>query len=294
MSGVRSQAGATSLRGLRRVARYYDQTQVLYSRIWSRDGVHYGLWDDSTRERAQAIRNLDRCVARALELPSGSAVLDAGCGVGGTSLFLARECGFDMTGITLSEYQLRVARASARAQPIERCPTFLLRDYLATGLPSGSFAGAIAIESSCYAESKPAFLGEMMRLLRPGGRLVVADGFRRRVGAADAGPYERLLRGFALSELAHADEFEAALVEAGFSDVRRSDRSAEVMPSAAAIERLSYVGLVVCALPCALGLFPRIWFSHGLAGISQRALFERGAIQYCVFSATKPDRRDSA
>lgn len=286
--------GPTSLPGVRRVARYYDQTQVLYSRIWSRDSVHYGLWDESTRAREEAMRNLDRCVARELGLSSGSRVLDAGCGVGGTSLFLARECGLDMTGITLSEYQLRAARASARALPVERRPSFLLRDYLDTGLPGGSFAGAIAIESSCYAESKPAFLREMLRLLRPGGRLVVADGFRRRVEAADAASYARLLRGFALTELAHAEEFAAELAEAGFSDVRRSDKSAEIMPSAAAIEKLSYLGLVVCALPCALGLFPRGWFSHGLAGISQRVLFERGAIQYCVFSATRPHQGDSA
>jgi cyclopropane fatty-acyl-phospholipid synthase-like methyltransferase len=284
----------TSAAAVRRIARYYDETQVLYTRLWSRDGVHYGLWDASTRGRREAIRNLDRCVARELSLPAGSRVLDAGCGVGGTSLFLARQHQYHMTGLTLSQHQLRVARRSAASLPAAQRPAFLLRDYLDTGLGGGSFDGAFAIESACYAESTPALLRELHRVLRPGGRLVVTDGFRRRLEPADAPRYARLLRGFALTHLADADEFEAQLHDAGFSDVRRSDKRTEILPSAAAIERLSWLGIAVCALPCALGLFPRAWLDHGLAGISQRPLFERGSIQYCVFSATKPLRADSA
>lgn len=293
MSTEAPQGRRTSAEGVRRVARYYDQTQVLYSWIWSRSGVHYGLWDPATRGREQAIRNLDRAVERALDLPDGSRVLDAGCGIGGTSLFLARERGFAMTGVTLSEDQLRRARGAARRLPAERRPRFLLRDYLDTGLPEGVFDGAFAIESACYAESKPAFLAETYRLLRPGGRLVVADGFRGEVAPGDAPRYARMLRGMALTELVRPESFAADLRGAGFAEIRRSERNADVRASAAAIERLSWVGLAVCALPCAVGLFPRGWFAHGLAGISQRRLFERGAVVYCVFSATKPPHSGS-
>jgi SAM-dependent methyltransferase len=97
----------------RTVARYYDEMQFLYSSLWSSSGVHYGFWEPGTRSRAQAIRNMDRLVACELALPLGSRVLDAGCGVGGTSMLLAEEHGLDVVGITISDDQLERARRAA-------------------------------------------------------------------------------------------------------------------------------------------------------------------------------------
>lgn len=284
-----STSGAgTSWQGVRRVADYYDHTQVLYTHVWSSSGVHYGLWDTSTRSREQAIRNLDRCVAGELGLPAGSRLLDAGCGIGGTSVYLADEFGFDVTGITLSEYQLGKARARATSAGVESRSRFAIGDYLETGFPDESFDGIIAIESSCYAESKPRFLAEAHRILRPGGTLVVSDGFRAgEVGAADRSDYEKMMRGMALTDLACVDEFVEDLGRAGFEDVKTRDKRDAILKSARSIERLSWVGLAVCALPCAVGLFPRDWFHHGVAGTTQRRLFERGVVRYCVHSARK-------
>lgn len=273
----------------RRIARYYDRTQVLYVRLWSRHGTHYGFWEGDTRSHREAIRNLDRFVAKRIALPPGSRILDAGCGVGGTALHLAERCAHVVVGITLSREQGRRARRlvsrSTAAPRIRLCRS----DFLASAFPDGSFDGVVAIESSCYAEPKQAFAREAHRLLRPGGRLVVSDGFLARPLRDDErAAYEGFLAGFALQGLATLDGFRADLAAAGFTDIRCEDRQEAILPSARRILWLSRVGVAVCWLPSRIGLFPREWLAHGGSGLNQYRLFRDGALRYAVFSATRP------
>ena len=272
-----------------RVARYYDETQVLYSNIWSAGALHYGFWDGRTRRRADAIRAMDRFVARELGLAMGSRVLDAGCGIGGTSIFLAEELHHRVLGITLSSTQLaRAQRRAARCRAPEP-PSFEMRDFLATGYGDASFDGVIAVESVSHADSKGSFLREAYRLLRPGGRLVVSDGFLGRAPSGRARThYERFIHGVAVPHLAPIEEFLVEAAGCGFEEIRCFDKQREILPSARAIARLSRVGVLVCWVPCRLGVWPKTWMHHGRAGISQRVLFESGVMCYRVVSATKP------
>jgi len=272
-----------------RVATYYDRMQVFYSWFWSRTGVHYGFWERGTWRRAEAVRNMDRLAAAELALPPGARVLDAGCGVGGTSVYLAEQHDLDVVGITISEVQLRRARQLAAGCRAAVLPRFLIRDYLCTGFETGAFDGVIAIESACYAQSKMAFLSEAFRLLRPGGRLVVMDGFRRkwRLTRRERLDFERFTRGLALSGLAHVDEFTAYLRGIGFGDIRYADKRSAILPSAVIMEAMTRVGVPLVGPACRLGILPRLWLDHGLAGVSQRRLFQSGTLAYGVFVATK-------
>jgi tocopherol O-methyltransferase len=288
----RADGPGTAEAARRRVAEYYDRMQVFYSTCWSSTGVHYGLWRPGTRRHAEAIRNMDRLVAEELALAPGSRVLDAGCGVGGTSLLLAEEFGLEMVGITVSSVQLARARRRAATTGAAVPPVFVLADYLQTGFPAGSFDGMFGIESVCYAESKPAFLAEAFRLLRPGGRLVVLDGFlcRPPLGRREQKDCRRFMDGVALTHLAGVEEFHADLRAAGFEDVRCTDLHAEIMPSAIRIEAITAAGVILFGIPFRLGLLPRMWLAHGLAGMSQRRLFQGRTLAYCAFVARRPER----
>jgi cyclopropane fatty-acyl-phospholipid synthase-like methyltransferase len=273
----------------RRIARYYDRTQVLYARLWSRRSTHYGFWGADTRSHRQAVRNLDRFVAERIALPSAGRVLDAGCGVGGTALHLAERYAHTVVGITLSREQARRARRLVARSPVAPRIRLCRGDFLASAFPDASFDAIVAIESSCYAEPKQAFVREAHRLLRPGGRLVVSDGFLARPLREDErSPYERFLAGFALQGLATLDGFRAELAASGFTDVRCEDCQRAILPSARRILRLSRIGVAACWLPSRIGLFPREWLAHGGSGLSQYRLFRDGAFRYAVFSATRP------
>ena len=282
MSGVGTRGTGTAHR--QRVAAYYDATQVLYSTLWSGSAVHYGLWDHDTRGHRQAIRNLDRLVAAELALSPGSRVLDAGCGIGGTSCYLAERHGLEVVGITLSRVQARHAgRRAARGGAAIR-PRVLIADYLRTGFADAVFDGVIAIESSCHAERKPDFLAEAFRVLRAGGRLVVLDGFRARP-TAESDRYRELLAGMALPDLAPAGEFARQARRAGFVLQHDLDLTPRILPSAHRIAKLSAIGVCVCRM---LRL-PRAWLAHGRAGLAQLPLFAEGFLVYRAFVATKPE-----
>lgn len=271
------------------VAEYYDRMQVFYDLVWSRRDVHFGIWEPGMYRRSEALRNVQRIAARSLDLPPGSRVLDAGCGVGGTSLFLAEEHDLKVVGCGLSREQLRRALELAERSSARYRPGFSISDYTCSAFPDGVFDGAVAIESACHANSKRDFVAEMARVLRPGGKLVVIDGFVNKLELTHDEHFdlERYMRGVALPGLARVDDFRDALDLAGFDVIECTDRRRSILPSAYLIEAMCLAAVTLCGPLFAIGLLPHLWLRHGLAGLSQRRLFERGTLAYCIFVARR-------
>ena len=113
---------------------------------------------------------------------------------------------------------------------------FHAADYTATGLPAGAFDGAMAIESACHAPGadKLGFVREAARLLAPGGRLVVADGFLKRPvrrGGFGAWAIDALARNWAVPGFAPIDAFRRALADHGFDAIEVEEVSMRLGPS---------------------------------------------------------------
>ena len=120
---------------------------------------------------------MNRILANAGRVSRGTRVLDSGCGIGGSAIWLARNIGAEVTGINLHRQQLAQAEELVRRGQVDSLVSFQREDFSNTRLPAESFDVVWALESMCYAEDKRSFLAESWRVLRPGGRLVVADGF---------------------------------------------------------------------------------------------------------------------
>jgi MPBQ/MSBQ methyltransferase len=106
------------------------------------------------------------------KLPHGATLLDVGCGIGGSSRILARDYGFAVTGVTISPQQVE------RAQQLtseELNVQFLVDDAMALSFPDASFDIVWSIEAGPHMPDKAIFAQELMRVLKPGGVLVVAD-----------------------------------------------------------------------------------------------------------------------
>jgi cyclopropane-fatty-acyl-phospholipid synthase len=112
------------------VAHHYDLSDTLYDLFLDRDRQYscaYFTADDETLEEAQ--NNKKRHLAAKLLLEPGQKVLDIGSGWGGLALYLARVANVDVTGLTLSVEQHKVATERARAAGLADSVRFHLRDY---------------------------------------------------------------------------------------------------------------------------------------------------------------------
>ena len=112
------------------VAHHYDLSDQLYEMFLDRDRQYscaYFLSPDDDIDTAQL--NKRRHIASKLLIRPGIKVLDIGCGWGGLALYLASECGADVTGLTLSTEQLKVAQRRAAQAGLSDRVRFHLRDY---------------------------------------------------------------------------------------------------------------------------------------------------------------------
>ncbi|MDF5718781.1 MAG: methyltransferase domain-containing protein [Rhizonema sp. NSF051] len=106
------------------------------------------------------------------KLPPGTTVLDVGCGIGGSSRILAQDYGFAVTGITISPSQVKRAR---ELTPSGLNVQFAVDDAMALSFPDASFDVVWSIEAGPHMPDKAVFALELMRVLKPGGVLVLAD-----------------------------------------------------------------------------------------------------------------------
>jgi len=117
-------------RSRRNVSHHYDHTADFYRCFLDEDMQYscaYFYNEDISLEEAQEAKK--RHIAAKLDLRSGHRVLDIGCGFGGMALFLARNYGVHVTGVTLSTEQLKIAKERASKQGLSRLVDFRLEDY---------------------------------------------------------------------------------------------------------------------------------------------------------------------
>ena len=138
--------------------------------------LHDGFHQRGVRSFEEALLKMNDFVGELLNL-SGyekARILDAGCGVGGTSIYLGNKFpNISFTGITISRKQVEMARKFADERNFNNNTEFLLMDYMNTTFPDDYFDGIFALESISYAPNKRDFIREMHRILKPGGRLVI-------------------------------------------------------------------------------------------------------------------------
>lgn len=206
----------------RSIIEYYDKTRFDYKVAWLNEenlAVHFGFYDRHTRRHADALLNTNRIMAAKAGVQPGDLVLDAGCGKGGSSFWLAEGQQARTIGVTPVASQVEEARAAARARGLSEQCQFVEGDYCDLPLEEATVDVVWACESLCHAADKAAFYREAYRVLKPGGRLIVAE--YTRYGRPLAKPQEALLLGWlnrwAIPDIDTRDEHLAHLQAAGFA-----------------------------------------------------------------------------
>jgi len=279
------------------VAEAYDRwtDDQLLERLWG-EHVHLGHYGEPPRRRdfrrakVDFVHELVRWSGLD-QLPPGSRVLDVGCGIGGSARILARDYGFEVLAISISPGQIERAR---QLTPAGLPCRFAVMDALALELPDASFDAVWTVEAGPHMPDKQRFADELLRVLKPGGLLAVADWNRRDPAVQPLSALERavmhqLLVQWAHPEFASIPGFRRNLETSPWATglrVDTADWSRATLPSwidsilEGARRPLAVLGLGPRAVLLGLRETPTLLLMHWG--------FATGMMQFGVFRARKP------
>lgn len=158
------------------LAPYYRQSRIGYDRVHSELGcMHAAINPEGVYDPAGFLVQ-PRCVSEQIAGIGAARVLELGCGMGYNSLWLApRHPAVEFTGLDLMESHVQAAEGRRGAN---RNLSFMQGSYEPVPEGLGTFDLVFAIETLCYAQQVDMVCAAIARALRPGGRLVMFDGFR--------------------------------------------------------------------------------------------------------------------
>lgn len=157
------------------IREHYDAVSPYYQSLWG-EHIHHGYWMRGDESKEQAQVQLVEHLAQVAAISQGSAILDSGCGFGGTAIYLAKKFGARVTGITISPVQVEMANQAAEREQADA--QFVLMDAEEMRFEQ-RFDVVWSTESISHYQDVPKFFASAAKCLRPGGTLALTDWFKK-------------------------------------------------------------------------------------------------------------------
>lgn len=252
---------------------------------------HFGYYPNKKKDISEdeAQRNMQDKIAEKLELTSEDVVLDAGCGEGVVSRYLAEEYQANITGITLVPFEAKIARTDAHSSDAGSKLSYHVMDYSNTAFPDNTFDAVYTTEALCHSPDIERTLRELFRILKPGGRFAFFEyTFDEWEQFTDW--QQRMIRiidehagGLNYEEFPH-DQFPSVLEEVGFVDVEEENISDYIEPSFWWMHLWSVIPYMIIMMLGAQKYFPNTTIGYEFYKLGKNDL-----IRYCTFQGRKPD-----
>ena len=276
---------------------YYSEAGPDYS-AWSPGfNMHFGYYRAGVNpfDREAMLEQMNAEVLARLQVDAldEPRLLDLGCGLGATLRHFARRIPHaQLTGVTRVPWQVERARALNESTGCSDRVSVVEGDFERNSLPESTYDGVYALESSCHARGadKAVLLGEAHRLLRRGGRLVVADGFlasSRPFNQLQQRIYRKLCECWVIQELAQLPLFLERLEHIGFREIKVEHLQLCVAPSVA---HVPWVTVKFLLTDVVFGDRPmtRARWNNVLAPVLLPLVSAPlGPMRYCMITATK-------
>ena len=225
----------------RQIQEFYDASSGLWEGIWG-EHMHHGYYGEDGNyklDRRQAQIDLIEEIltwAGDFTIARPQNIIDVGCGIGGSSLYLAEKFGARVTGITLSPVQANRAKERARAAGLQAQTDFQVANALAMPFADDSFDLVWSLESGEHMPDKLKFLQECYRVLKPGGKLIFVTWCHRPttlttpLTAQEQKHLQDIYRVYCLPYVISLPEYTEIVTACGFKDLRADDWSTAVAP----------------------------------------------------------------
>ena len=174
------------------VRRYYDANTAAFERFGQGRGkgaIRRAVWGQGTRSRTEAFDYVDQLIWQRLRsqiapLERPAHVIDLGCGLGASLIFLAARAPIQATGITLSPLQALNAQQRVQAAGLSDRVACRTGDFLALPHDIATADLAFSIEAFVHVPDARGYFAACSRMLAPGGLLIVCDDFATEQAAA--------------------------------------------------------------------------------------------------------------
>jgi ubiquinone/menaquinone biosynthesis C-methylase UbiE len=212
---------------------YNDDWWHIYSKAMNSNdilAIHFGHFEKGIRTHKQAVINKNKFVENLLELDNfkkkGNIILDAGCGVGGTSIFLAKKYPhINFIGLNISPGQIFLAKKFAQQYSVSNNADFIVGDFLSIGIINNYFDGIFAIQSVNRVRDKKKLLKEFSRVLKPDKKIIIDDIFLTKKPSKHflKLAYNLYCKKYIYSSIETLEDFKSYLVDSGFDNIKAYD-----------------------------------------------------------------------
>ncbi|GMP62750.1 hypothetical protein CsSME_00024730 [Camellia sinensis var. sinensis] len=288
------------------IAEFYDESSGLWENIWG-DHMHHGFYDPNAASttttdsllsdhRSAQIRMIEEAL-RFAGVPENpmkrpKSIVDVGCGIGGSSRYLARKYEAQCQGITLSPVQAQMAEGLAASQGLVNKVSFQVADALNQPFPDAQFDLVWSMESGEHMPDKAKFVNELARVAAPGGTIIIVTWCHR-----DLSPSEESLRpdetallkkicdAYYLPAWCSTSDYVKLLQSLSLEDIKAEDWSEHVAPFWPAVIRsaLTWNGFI--------SLLRSGWKTIKGALVMPLMIqgYRKGLIKFAIITCRKPE-----
>ncbi|OLS24780.1 MAG: Demethylrebeccamycin-D-glucose O-methyltransferase [Candidatus Heimdallarchaeota archaeon LC_2] len=274
-----------------RVETYYDETYKSYMIGWSSDHFHMGIWDDGTNNHKESLVNTVEEIAKRLKISENDIVLDAGSGVGGSAIYLSSKYSCEVIGISNSVTLINAANEKLSNFPDLSNVSFHYMDFNHTSLSAATFTVIFGLESISHSDDKMQFTKEAFKLLKPGGRLLISDGFlsRNNLDRSEKRIYKEFIDGWAIPDLKTSGEFQKIFTKIGFTNVEYTEKTESVLKSVERMHRNARFSRYIYLVLNKLKLVPRNRYRSAKSAFLLKKCVSKKIVEYGFLYGEKPE-----
>ena len=230
--------------GTEAIKKYYSDTQFEYKLVWNwrsehTPALHFGYYDEKATNHHRSVIRANEVLAEWGNIQKGARIIDAGCGLGHSTLWLAEHYQAKVTGITIVPKQVKTMQKFIVKKGIKNVD-FIEGSYFSMPFKDNSVDVVWAIEAVCHAQDKSKFYKEAYRVLKPGGKLLIGENLRT------ARPLENekeklltdIFHSWAIPDLDTFEEHQSHALSSGFRSFESKDITANMMISYRNLEEI--------------------------------------------------------